>query len=254
MIAKPSELANQQVRKICLTCTSLDSDGNPILIQSELGKLVRNSAKAQNIQNRNQQQLAAATRNLYNRQQPMQFDQSQAQFRRNYGNSDQLNGYNPVMGASNGRGQSSNSDADDDEGSSFGPGFGSNFDSKDDDGEGSSANNDGQPMNLNQAASGYPNQGDYNNDNGATYSFGGSGFGAPMDGAEFGPSDGFGGEGRRSKSGSSPMGARNYGSADDDGGALQFGPNSAINSGGDGDDEGRSGYAPEGNDNENDDE
>lgn len=166
--------------------------------------------------------------------------------------------------ASHGRG--SNSDANDDDDDSnessnaFGPNFGSSFNSNNDgEGEGSSANGDGQPMNLNQAASGYPAQGDYNNDAGVSFGFGGSsGYGPSMgEGSEFGPSDGFSGESRRAKSASSPMGARNYGSDDDGALALQYGPNSAVNSGErdvDGDD-GRAGYSPDGQgDNDNDDE
>lgn len=227
------------------------------MTQAELGKLVRNSAKVQaqqNLNNRNQngQHLTAATRNLYNRQQPLQYDQSQFRQQRNYGSADNLNGFGPVMGAaSSGRG--SNSDAsDDDEGSSLGPNFGSNFDSNDNDGEGSGANNDGPTMNLNQAASGYPAQGDYNNDAGLGFGFGGGNSGYSSADAEFGPSESFGNEGRRAKSASSPMGARGFG-GEEDAGAPQFGPNSAVNSERDGDDEGRAGYAPEGND-DNDDE
>lgn len=192
--------------------------------------------------------------------------------RSNFGYSPEaLSGYgsSPVMGASShGRGRNSDNDDDDGDSSNFGPNFKSNFDGEssndgDGDGDGSSANGDGQPMNLNQAASGYPNQGDYNNDAGfgAGFGFNGgaSGF-SPMGGEAgeaFGPSDGYEGDGRRAKSASSLMGSRNYGSDDDAiGGALQYGPNSAINSGErDSDDEARSGYAPEGQgDNENDDE
>lgn len=160
------------------------------------------------------------------------------------------------MGAASGvRGLNQNSDADDEE-SNFGPNFGSNFDNGNDgENEGVNNNNDGPALSLNQAASGYPGQGDYNNDAGAGagFGFGGaSNYGPSSDGSEFGPSDGFAGEGRRAKSASSPMGARGYG-LDDDAGAPQYGPNSAVN--GDGDDEGRAGYAPEGqNDNDNDDE
>lgn len=201
----------------------------------------------QNNLHRNQQH-AAATRNLYNRQQPLQFDQSQPRQQRNFGSLDNLNGYGPVMGsASNGRG--SNSD-DEDGASSLGPNFGANFDSADNDGDGDgegSANND--VSNLNQAASGYPAQGDYNND-GLGFGFGGAdSFTSPN--AEFGQNENFGNEGRRSKSASSPLGSRGFG-VEDDAGAPQFGPNSAVNSGGDDDD--RSSYTAEGADNDNDDE
>ena len=225
-----------------------DSNGSPILTQSELGKLVRNSAKAQAHQNgqfRNQQQLAAATRNLYNKQQPLQFDQSQFRQQRNYGA--EANNFGPVMGAaSNGRQNLNSEGSDDDEGSSMGPGFGSNLDGNDNDNDGEGANSDGPTMNLNQAASGYPAQGDYNNDAGL-----GFGFGAGAE-AEFGPSE-FGGDGRRAKSASSLTGSRNFG-GEEDAGAPQYGPNSAINAGGGDDDEGRAGYAPEGADNDGDDE
>lgn len=220
-----------------------DSDGNPILTQAELGKLMRNSAKARAQHQHNPHHSAAATRNLYNRQQPLQYAQTHQ--RRNYGSAD-LSGYNPVMGAaSNGRG--SNSDANDDDSSSFGP----NFDTNED--EGSNSDGGNEDVRLNQAASGYPAQGDYNND--AGFGFGGaSGYGPSMtEGSEFGPSDSYGGDGRRAKSASSPMNSRNYG-LDDDAGAPQYGPNSAINSGErDVDDDGRSGYGPDSND-DNDDE
>lgn len=150
--------------------------------------------------------------------------------------------------ASSGR-LNQNSDADDDESSNFGPNFDSSNSNNNDDGEGSSANQDGPTMNLNQAASGYPAQGDYS-DVGAGFGFGPSaGEGADFDGA----SEGFGGEGRRAKSASSPMGARGYG-GEEDAGAPLYGPNSAVNSGDGGDDEGRAGYAPEGQNDDNDDE
>lgn len=181
-----------------------------------------------------------------------------------------LSGYgmgSPFMGASasNGRGRnsevSSNNDDDDDrESANFGPQFNApSFDGEssnagpssnaDDDGEG------GQPMNLNQAASGYPNQGDYNNDAGfgAGFGFGGpssGGFGAANDdgeGSSLGPSsDSYEGDGRRAKSASSPSGSRNFGNLDDEassgGGATKYGPNSAVNSERDPDDEGSAAY------------
>lgn len=159
-----------------------------------------------------------------------------------------MNGFGPVMGASsNGRGASSEARDDDDEGSSLGPNFNGNFDSNNDenDGEGSSANNEGAPMNLNQAASGYPAQ-DYNNDAGL-FGFG-PGYSTPD--AEFSPNENFGNEGRRAKSASSQAGLRGL-AGEEDAGAPQFGPNSAVN--GDRDDDDRSSYAPEG-ENDNDDE
>jgi hypothetical protein len=234
-----------------ICCNSaLDSEGGSILSNAELGKLMRNSAKSNagrnsNLRNYNQQQqqqLAAATRNLYNKQQQLQYAPSQNN-RRQYGSND-FSGYSP-LGAAASNGQANNDD-DDNEGGNFGgnSNFGSNFDSNDNDGEGGSQA-DGQPMNLNQAASGYPGQGDYNEG----FNFGGAAGYGPSSaeaGADFGMGDGFGaGEGRRAKSASSLMGSRNVG--DDDAGAPQFGPNSAVNSG-DGDDEGRSGYSPDGND------
>ena len=151
--------------------------------------------------------------------------------------------------AASGRAQANGDD--DDEGGNFGPNFGANFEGGDNDGEANAnADADGQPMNLNQAASGYPSQNDYNE--AGNYNPMG-GFGS-LDGAEFGPSEGgFSGEARRAKSASSLMGSRNFGS-DDDAGAPQFGPNSAVNADGGDDDGGRAGYAPEGNDNEGDDE
>lgn len=239
-----------------------DSDSN-----SELGKLVRNSAKAQPSQHQQSynnyhrgvnQQLTAATRNLYNRQQPLQQDQSQFRQQRNFaGSGDSLSGlYQPVgLGsASNGRGSRSEANDDDDGVSSMGPNFGANFDGGENDDEGNSANNDGSNMNLNQAASGYPGQGDYNNNNnndaGLGFRFDGNGYSSAD--SDFGPSEGFGNEERRSKSASSPLSSRGFG-GDEDAGAPQYGPNSAINAG-DSDDE-RAGYAPEGQaDNENDDE
>lgn len=253
---------------------------------AELGKLVRNSARhsnRNNLANNNnnnqqyQQQLAAATRNLYNRQQPMQFAPTHNN-RRQYGNgADYGSGYGPalnMMGARNGYGSGSNSDAnnDDEDSQAFGPSNSYNNDANsnnDDDGEGSGAEGGSRPMNLNQAASGYPGMGqnDYGSADGAAgaagFNFGGiSGYGPSADGADFGPSSGDGfsnAEGRRHKSASSLSGsARNYGAGDSDlAGALQYGPNSAINggAGGDSDDEGRAGYAPENqNDNDNDDE
>lgn len=252
-----------------MLCLSSDSDENPILAKAELGKLVRNSAKHNNRNNniennqQYQQQLAAATRNLYNRQQPMQY--APTHNRRQYGISTaQLNGYGPMMGAANARGgYNSNNDANDDEDSNaFGPNYNSNSNNNnDDDGEGSGAEGGSQPLNLNQAASGYPamGQNDYgaNDASGAGFNFGGvSGYGPSAEGSEFGPSgDGFSGEGRRHKSASSLSGSRNYGRDDELAGALQYGPNSAINAGGDGDEDSRAGYAPEGqNDNDNDDE
>lgn len=242
--------------------TGYDSDSN-----SELGKLVRNSAKAQpsqlhrksydNLHQRGaNQQLAAATRNLYNRQQPLQHDQSQFRQQRNYaGSGDSLSGlYQPVgMGsASNGRGSRSEANDDDDGASSMGANFGANFDGGDNDDEGNSANNDGSNMNLNQAASGYPGQGgDYsNNDAALGFRFDGNGYSSAD--SDFGPSEGLGNEERRSKSASSPFSSRGF-SGEEDAGAPQYGPNSAINAG-DSDDE-RAGYAPEGQaDNDNDDE
>lgn len=200
-------------------------------------------------QQRNQpQQLAAATRNLYNRQQPLQHDQSQYRPQRNnYGGSgDTLSGLYQTMGAaSTGRGE-----ANDEDDSGMGPNFGAgaNFDAGDNENE---SEGSGPSMNLNQAASGYPAQGDYNNEP----SLGNFGFG-PGNGyssadAEFGPSE-FGNEGRRSKSASSPLGSRGFG-VDDDAGAPQYGPNSAINAG-DADDD-RAGYSPDSQaDNDNDDE
>lgn len=145
--------------------------------------------------------------------------------------------------ASNGRGSNSESGDDDDGSSSLGPNFESNFDGADNDGEGNQANHDGSNMNLNQAASGYPAQGDYSGDAVIGLGFGGSGYTSAD--AEFGPNENFGSDGRRSKSASSPRGF------EDDAGASQYGPNSAINSGGDDDD--RASYNPE-SDNENDDE
>ena len=233
----------------------LDSDGSPILTNAELGKLVRNSAKSRNDQanqlyRHSQNQQLAATRNLYNRQQPMQYAPTN---RRQYGSSDGLSGYNPSslgMGASSSR--DSNANNDDDDAANFGP----NFNEGENDGE-SNADSDGQPMNLNQAASGYPSQGDISEGagNGAGFSFGGAdGYGpSSSEGAEFGPSSGFGGDGRRAKSASTLMGSRNYGS-DEDAGAPRYGPNSAINSGAGDDDEGRAGYAPDGQNDDNDDE
>lgn len=214
-----------------------------MLSNAELGKLVRNSAKVgrgSNFRNYNQQQQLAATRNLYNKQQPLQYAPT-LHNRRQFGSSDSLNEYNPLSPAASNGGQSNaNNDDDDNEGGNFG----ANFDNSDNDGEGG-AQADGQAMNLNQAASGYPSQGDYSD--GVGFNFGGSG----GEGSDFGPSEGFGGDGRRAKSASSLMGSRNIG--DDDAGAPIYGPNSAVNSGDD--DEGRSGYAPEAsNDNENDDE
>lgn len=221
---------------------------------------MKNSAKLQASNGYNPNtNAAAASRNLYNRQQPMQFAPS-------YNKRSNLAGYSPdslsgFMGASsNGRGRNSeaNDDDDGDSSSNFGPNFNSNFDGEssnnDGDGdEGSSANGEGQPMNLNQAASGYPGQGDYNNDAGFGLGFGfgngaSGGYGAAGgDGSDaYGPSEGFDGDGRRAKSASSLMGSRNYGSDDDAVGALQYGPNSAINAGErDGDDEGRAGYSPD---------
>lgn len=233
------------MKTLCASCASTDSDGNPILTQAELGKLVRSSAKAH--AQRNQQQHSAATRNLYNRQQPLQYDQSQYRQSRNYGSSgDSLNGFGPVMGAaSNGRGASSEANDDDEGSSSLGPNFGANFDNNDNenDGEGSSANNEGQAMNLNQAASGYPAQ-DYNNDAGL-FGFG-PGYSTPD--AEFSPNENYAGEGKRAKSASSHTRGL---AGDEDAGAPQYGPNSAVN--GDKDDDERSSYAPEG-ENDNDDE
>lgn len=205
-------------------------------------------AQQNNLHHRNQQH-AAATRNLYNRQQPLQYDQSQFRQQRNFGSADNLNGYGPVMGsASNGRGSNSEVNDDEDGGSSLGPNFGANFDSADNDGdgEGSGANNDGPS--LNQAASGYPAQGDYNND-ALGFGFGGDSYTSAN--AEFGPSDSFGNEGRRSKSASSPLGLRGFG-GEEDAGAPQYGPNSAVNSGGDDDD--RASLSPDGQENDNDDE
>lgn len=161
------------------------------------------------------------------------------------------------MGASHGRQSSSNSDQnDDDEGSSSGPsfgqGFGSSFDSAnsnnngDSDGEGA-GNENAQPMNLNQAASGYP--GDYSEAGAGLAGYGQGGF---SEGSDFGPSEEFGLDGRRAKSASSPLGSRGFGS-EEDSGAPQYGPNSAVNSGGD-DDEGRSAFASEGNNESNDDD
>lgn len=195
-----------------------------------------------------QQQLATATRNLYNRQQPLQYAPTQNN-RRQFGSSGDLSAYSG-LGAAASNGQANN-DEDDDEGGSSkfgGQNFGANFDGNDNEGEGG-AQADGQPMNLNQAASGYPGQGDYSESVG--FNFGGAGGYGPSsaDGSDFGPSEGF--DGSRAKSASSLLGSRNIG--DDDAGASQYGPNSAVNSG-DSDDDGRSGYAPEGNDNENDDE
>lgn len=224
------------------------------MTQSELGKLVRNSAKMQNQNRYNQQaqQLAAASRNLHNRHQPLQYAPSHHR-QRGYsaGSDSNLNDFGAhVMGASaaTDRGSNVNNDDDDDESASYGPGMGANFDGGDDV-EGSRVNGggEGQAYNLDKAASGYPGQSDYNEGAGAGFGFGGaSGYGPSSgEGSEFGPSEGFGGEGRRVKSASSPMGSRGYGS-DDDAGAPQYGPNSAINSGGNEDDEGRAAYAPEG--------
>lgn len=224
-----------------------DSEGGQTLSNAELGKLVRNSARAgrgSNLRNYNQQQQLSATRNLYNKQHPLQYAPTQHN-RRQFGPSD-LSGYGPLgAAASNGRANANNDD-DDNEGANFGPNFGANFDGNDNDGEGGSQA-DGSPMNLNQAASGYPGQGDYNE--GTGFNFGGAGGYGSADGGDYG-SEGFSGDGRRAKSASSLMGR---GLGDDDAGAPQYGPNSAVNSGDD--DEGRSGYAPEAsNDNENDDE
>lgn len=214
--------------------------------------MVRNSAKIQAQQNnlhRNQQH-AAATRNLYNRQQPLQFDQSQPRQQRNYGSFDNLNGYGPVMGsASNGRGSNSEVNDDEDGASSLGPNFGANFESADNDGDGEGRNANNGVSNLNQAASGYPTQDVYNND-GLGFGFG-AGDSFTSANAEFAPNENFGNEGRRSKSASSPLGSRGFG-VEDDAGAPQFGPNSAVNS--DGDDDDRSSYTAEGADNDNDDE
>lgn len=166
--------------------------------------------------------------------------------------------YHPLgSAASNGRGSSSEAnDDDDDRTPSMGPNFGANFDGGDNDDEGSSANNDGSNMNLNQAASGYPAQGDYNNDASLGFGFGagsGNGNGYSSADSEFGPSEEFGNEeGRRSKSASSPLVSRGF-SGEEDAGAPQYGPNSAINVGDTDDD--RAGYVPEGRgDNDNDDE
>lgn len=244
-----STIPNNQIPKF-----NKDSDGNPILTQAELGKLVRNSGRLNAQNSRLNQQHAAATRNLYNRQQPLQYAPSHNKRSNSYGS----DGFNGGYGAaSNGRSNQNNADDEDGDSSSpfNGANFGSSFDNGND-GENEGSNNEGgQAMNLNQAASGYPGQGDYNNDAGVGngFGFGGSsGYGpSSNDGADFGPSE-FGGEGRRAKSASSPMGARGYGS-DEDAGAPLYGPNSAVN--GDNDDEGRAGYSPDGgNDNENDDE
>lgn len=189
----------------------------------------------------------------------MQFAPSYNKRSNSFGSQSDLNGYQPAMGASHGRQMNANSDQnDDDEGSSSGPsfgqGFGSSFDSAnsnnnaDSDGEGSS-NDNAQPMNLNQAASGYPGQGDYNEAGAGLSGYGQSGF---NEGSDFGPSEDFGLDGRRAKSASSPLGSRGFGS-DEDSGASQYGPNSAVNSGGD-DDEGRSAFASEGNGESNDDD
>lgn len=216
------------------------------MTNAELGKLVRNSARhngrqSANVRNYNQQQqLAAATKNLYNKQQPLQYAPTQSN-RRQYGSSD-LSGYNPLGTAATNGQANANNDDDENEGGNFG----ANFDGGDNDGEGNQA--DGQPMNLNQAASGYPGQGDYSE--GAGFNFGGAGGYGPSagEGSDFGPSEGFGGDGRRAKAASSMRGV-----GDDDAGAPLYGPNSAVNSG-DNDDEGRAGYAPEASNDGNDDD
>lgn len=227
----------------------LDSEGGQVQSTPQLGKLMRNSAKiGRNLHSHNynqQQQQLAATRNLFNKQQPLQYAPTH-HTRRQFGSSD-LNGYSP-MGTAASNGQfNANNDDDDNEGGNYGPNFGANFDSSDNDGEGG-AQADRQSMNLNQAASGYPGQGYYNE--GSGFNFGGlSGYGGSADGNDY-ANDGLGGDGRHAKSASSPMGR---GLGDDDAGAPQYGPNSAVNSGDE--DDGRSAYAPEAsNDNENDDE
>lgn len=227
------------------------------MTNAELGKLMRNNGES-NSRNghsgaqlralhnqQQQQQLAAATRNLYNKQQPLQYAPTHNNRRQfSMGQSDELAGYNPLAGAaSNGRG-SSQADDDDEEGGSrgFGPNFGANFDGESNDGEGSQADGGNPaPLNLNSAASGYPS-GDYNEQAGLAGLDG-------YDGADFGPSNSY--DGRRAKSASSLLGR---GAGDEDAGAPQFGPNSAINAG-EADDEGRAGYAPDSsNDGEGDDD
>jgi len=180
----------------------------------------------------------------------MQF--APTQHRRQYNQAELGAGYAPLSGAaSHGRPHAAaNSDEDEDEraaGANFGANFGPNFEgAADADGEAGPAEGGASaPVNLNQAASGYPAE------------FGElAGYGpAGGEGAEFGPSFGMG-EGRRAKAASSLMGARGgYAAEGDDAGAPLYGPNSAINAG-DNDDEGRSGYAPEasGDNSDNDDE
>lgn len=209
--------------------------------------------------NNGNQQMNSATRNLYNRQQPLQYAPTHNQGQ-NYGPTDGMSGYGPMMGAS-GRSNANNEDRDDDDGpSSFGPsgGFGpSSFGPSGDDDEGNRA--DGQPMNLNQAASGYPGHNMGNQGYGNDQSNLGAGFG-PYDnsgeGAEYaGLHNGFASQSRRSKAASSPMSARNnkeYDGNDDDAPASRYGPNSASNSDRDPDDDSRS--SPDGGREDNDDE
>lgn len=250
---------------------------------SELGKLVRGSSNGRGgrnsfsagAQHHQPQHNIAATRNLYNRQQPLQHAQTHNYRQSSYGRGDSSDadgddsslgagGYNPaaqLMGAASHGRSGSNADNDDDDGANFGPNFDSNVDSD----EGQANGGDGSPMNLNQAASGYPGQGNegYGVGDGSAAGFGGSGFGgsssygpSSFEGSEFGPEGFSSGEGRRAKSASSLMGMSNYGTGrDEDAGAPQYGPNSAIHAGGDGDDDARSNYAPEASQNDdNDDE
>lgn len=236
------------------------------------------------------------------RQQALQFAPTQQSDRRQF-SSDQFGGaagYSPFSGAAgrqlvgeasglnrhnrHGTG-SSNDDADDDDqpdqadaaespvaraGAAGSAGFGFGFD-PDADSSADGDNDDSPPTGLSQAASGYPaagNQHQHQQQPGYD-SFGANfgGFGAPGGADEFGSGDA-GDDGRRHKSGSAPRGGFASNLDGDEstggGGALPFGPNSAINYNGgdsDADDEsargGAAGYSPENsasNSNNNDDD
>lgn len=230
---------------LCLAITTVssqykDSDGRT-LSQSELARLMRSSSSELGVDgyNSGNERGFGASRQLYNRQQPLQYAPSYNKRSSNYGPTDGLAGYGFGSGASSaisrsGRANNNNDEDDDDDTSSnFGPS--NSFESNED---AQNAGADGSPMNLNQAASGgYPSQGNYNSDNSNDNSgFGPSGF----DGSEFGPSsDEFGsGEnsGRLRQAGSSSASMRNHfgaGSNDEDAAGIPAynpGPNSAVNS------------------------
>lgn len=222
------------IMALSVSCQYKDSEGRT-MSQAELARLMRTSSKlgADFSASGGSARGFGASRNLYNRHQPLQYAPSyNKRSSSNYGPTDGLAGYgfNPAGPSSR-----SNSDDDDDDGSAPMNFNANSFDSNDDGGRNADADGESQPLNLNQAASGYPLQGDYNENSNDNAGFGPAGF----DGSEFGPSEEMGGSGRLRQAGSSSAGLRNQFGAnnDDDAGipAYNPGPNSAVNSEGDDD-------------------